>query len=307
MATRGRKPTAAAAAEVIELDDDKVKGAMVAMRDQAQEDLIELVELAGGVQAHQAFELVKNFSSAAQIQLFKRIRESKRIKDLPIRSLTGEVKKFDSIKDACPELFGRTYQSMLDAEERLGLLGEAAYDTASRLRLNSASLRAARALPPEQLETVRLAIANGTSKAEILSVIEDLALKAEEAATEVTEAKAELEAKDQLLTEKNKRIDQLKAAQKKIDRLPPDEQLALLQREATSIMNDALGAIRGGLRQALISLANQGDERSTPFMAGLVGQLQADLSALREEFQLPDVSDAEGLALAGEVAQWAKP
>ena len=72
-------------------------------------------------------------------------------------------------------------------------------------------------------------------------------------------------------------------------------------------MADALGAIRGNFRQALVALADEGDvgADNTVFMAGLVGQLAAELAALREEFDLPDVSNAADQALMAEVAQWA--
>ena len=70
-------------------------------------------------------------------------------------------------------------------------------------------------------------------------------------------------------------------------------------------MNDALGAIRGQLRQALIALQNH-DEDNGVFMAGLVGQLQADLNTLRNEFNLPDVSNAADMQVAADMAQWDK-
>ncbi len=120
--------------------------------------------------------LVKSFASAAQVQIFKRVRESRQIKHLPIRLADGEVKYFHSIKEACPAIFGRTYESLLDAEGRYNLLGEEAYEAATRLHLNDGALRAARALPPEKLEVVRTAITSGSTKAETLSVIEDAVL-----------------------------------------------------------------------------------------------------------------------------------
>ena len=290
------------------VDQEKFAGAMVAMREQAQDEQVELLDLAIGIGALQAFDLMQKFASAAHIKLFKRIRESKQIKHLPIRVADGSSQKFESIKDACPALFGRTYQSMLDAEERYNTFGEEAYETAARLRLNDSALRAARALPPEKLEIVRLAIGNGSTKADVLSVIEDLAEKVEEAIKETAEAKAEIEAKEQLLAEKNKAIDKLKSAQKRIQAATPDEQIAELKKEATAIASDAEGAIIGGLRQALIAIGNHGDERGQQdvFMAGLVGQVQAQLSALRIEFNLPDISNAADQDLAAEVAAWAE-
>ena len=42
-------------------------------------------------------------------------------------------------------------------------------------------------------------------------------------------------------------------------------------------------------------------------MAGLVGQVQAQLNALREEFDLPDTSNAAEQQLAADHAAWNKP
>ena len=117
---------------------------------------------------------------------------------------------------------------------------------------------------------------------------------------------AEKDAVEEVLTAKNASMDKLRAQLKRINKLPPDEALANLQREATAMMNDALGAVRGGMRQALIALKNHGDDDHSLFMAGLVGQVQSDLAALCEEFNLPDVSNAADAQLAAEVAEWSK-
>lgn len=115
------------------------------------------------------------------------------------------------------------------------------------------------------------------------------------------EAKLEKEATDKLLATKDAKINKLS---RHIAKATPDDVLLELQKEATALMADALGCVRGQLRHALIALKNHGDEDHSVFMAGLVGQLQADLSALREEFNLPDLSTAADLQLASEVAQW---
>lgn len=292
------------------IDAEKIGGAMVSMRDQAQQDQEELIELATGIGALQAFDLIQKFASAAHIKLFKRIRESKQIKSLPIRLRDGSSQKFDSIKEACPALFGRTYQSMLDAEEKFDTFGEEVYEGAARLRLNDSALRATRALPPEKLEVVRVAIGNGGTKAEVLSVIEDLAEKVQQAEAATVEAKAELKASEDVLAAKNKTIDKLQRDLKRIEKLPPDEQLAGLKKEATAIATEAEGFILGGLRQALLAINDHPSDSDFAqhgvFMAGLVGQVQAQLTALRNEFNLPDVSNAADQKLAAEMAEWDK-
>ena len=144
-------------------------------------------------------------------------------------------------------------------------------------------------------------------------VIENLAelddfdrMSASQLRAKAREMAAEKDAVEEVLAAKNASMDKLRAQLKRIDKLPPDEALANLQKEATAIMNDALGAVRGGMRQALIALKNHGDDDHSLFMAGLVGQVQADLAALREEFNLPDVSNAADAQLAAEVAEWSK-
>ena len=133
-------------------------------------------------------------------------------------------------------------------------------------------------------------------------------MSASELRAALREAREEKGAVEKVLADKNTAMDKLRAQVKRIEKLPPDEQRQNLMKEATAIAHDALGAIRGGVRAALaaLSVENGQEVRGLDvFMAGLVGQLQAELAALREEFNLPDVSNAADAALAGEVAQWA--
>lgn len=157
-------------------------------------------------------------------------------------------------------------------------------------------------LDDEQIEELEL-----TGQTGELSLDDVATMSVKELRAAVREVRAEKAAVDKVLADKNTAMDKLRAQVKRIATIPPDDALADLQREATSNMNDALGAIRGGLRAALIAMSNHGDERGKQavFMAGLVGQVAAELASLREEFNLPDVSNAADAALAGEVAQWA--
>lgn len=118
------------------------------------------------------------------------------------------------------------------------------------------------------------------------------------------EFEAEREATDKLLADKNAKIDKLS---RHIAKATPDQVLLEVQKEATGFTNEAITCVQGQLRQAFIALKNHGDGGAdhSLFMAGLVGQVQAELAALREEFNLPDISNARDQELAAEVAQWA--
>lgn len=126
------------------------------------------------------------------------------------------------------------------------------------------------------------------------------------------ESRAEHAATQTIADKRQERIDKLERDVLRVQNETADERFIGLQKEATGIAADAQGAVLGGLRQALLALRKHADlhgiaagEYDT-FMAGLVGQVQAQLSAVRDEFNLPDISCAADAQLAAEVAQWAQ-
>lgn len=152
-------------------------------------------------------------------------------------------------------------------------------------------------LDDEQLEELEL-----TGQTGELSLDDVATMSIKELRHAVREARADKEAGDKLLADKNTKIDRLS---RHIQKATPDQVLLELQKEATTLMNDALGCVRGQIRQAFIAIQNHTEADHSVFMAGLLGQLQADVTAVREEFNLPDVSTAADQVLAAEVAQWA--
>lgn len=155
-------------------------------------------------------------------------------------------------------------------------------------------------LDDEQIEELEL-----TGQTGELSLDDIATMSVKELRAALREERQEHKANKQLLQKKNDKIDQLELDQKRIAKMPPDKELAALMDEANRITKDAIGAIRGGVRAALKALKSHPDDNAV-LMAGLVGQIQADLNALRQEFDLPDVSNAADAQLASEVAQWAK-
>jgi hypothetical protein len=154
------------------------------------------------------------------------------------------------------------------------------------------------ALDGDQLEELEL-----TGQTGELALDDVATMSVKELRHAVREARADKEAGDKLLADKNAKIDKLS---RHINKATPDQVLLEIQKEATALMNDALGCVRGQIRQAFTAIKNHTEDDHSVFMAGLLGQLQADVTALREEFNLPDVSNAADQELASEVAQWAK-
>ncbi|MGP1628345.1 MAG: hypothetical protein ACTS8S_00125 [Giesbergeria sp.] len=298
------------------LDQGKLDGAMLAMREQAnaqrEDEDAQLARAAQAVGGALMARLHKQFAHAAEVNMFLQVRDLPLavLRRIPLPEIAdtsanfgstseGEVKKIAdtsaNLEDFCRRVFGRSATTMREEAQNLNLLGEQAYESAARLGISKGALRVTRTLPPEKLEIVRTAIAAGSTKAEVLSVIEDLAEKVEQAEAATAELQADLKAGEEVLAAKNKTIDRLQRELKRIEKLPPDAQLAGLKKEATVIATEAEAMVLGGLRQALLLLNSHGEERGEHgvFMAGLVRQVQAQLGALCHEFNLPEIGDGK--------------
>jgi hypothetical protein len=308
--TAGRKPKKAEVVDVIDpsLDQPKITGAMVQMRAdgvaERQERNAEIFEIGCRVGAIQLAHVQRDFLRAAEIRLFEEIKNFKQYKDLAIRDRDGNLRTAENLVEFCGLVFGVSYSVLAEQSQNLSVLGDSAYESANRLGLNRKQLRLIRSLPDAQRTAVAEAI-QAEGKAEVVAIIEDLAAQLAQAQDDATDAREEVKAKEALIADKSAAADKLRAKLKRVQAAPPDVVLAELHKEATDFMHDANGCIHGQLRQALIAIKNHGEEDHSVFMAGLVGQVQANLTALRDEFALPDVSNAADQALAVQVAQWA--
>lgn len=218
------------------------------------------------------------------------------------------------LKAACPHgefisrldvlgIEGRVAQKFMQSAQKFGKAALTAHLT--KAIGNQTKLFEMLVLDDEQIEELEL-----TGQTGELALDDVATMSVKELRTALRKAKEEKVADDKVSAAKTTKIEKLS---RHIRALTPDGKLKELQAEATDIMNDASGAVRGQLRQALLAINDHydptGGDSINPnrsiFMAGLVGQIQADLNALREEFNLPDVSSAADQQLASETAQWA--
>jgi len=96
--------------------------------------------------------------------------------------------------------------------------------------------------------------------------------------------KTKLERLDAVNDELNEEINKFK-------RLKPDETRAKRHKDAADALSATLGQVKGNFRAALLALHVDGGEQGANaiLMAGMVGQVQAELLALRDEFSLRDI------------------
>lgn len=146
-------------------------------------------------------------------------------------------------------------------------------------------------LDDEQLEELELTGQTGELKLDAVATMSVKELRAE-----VRELMAEKAAKEEILARRAKQINELEEKLSRSKNLPPDAVALELQAECTRSMNDSLGALRGrfawSLRQLDAHEREHNPGNSLAFMAGVVGQVQAELDAIRDSLGIPDVLPA---------------
>jgi len=251
-----------------------------------------------------ALDFVATVANSAILPIYENVKKSKAWQFLR-NPKSGDGRHFESLSEFCEVKLGKSYKRLRELTANRNLIGHEAYDQAEKMGLRQVDYNAIKALPAPDQELIRQAVA-ASSRDEVLDLLQELASRHAQVAAALTkdldDSKKEKTAVEKVLEFKNKQIDQLQLVQA----LPPNEQLPELQKTATGMMHETLGQIRGKLRQAFLALNDHPSATdNSVFMAGLLGQIQREVNALRTEYNLPDVSSAEEQAVMAAAAQWA--
>lgn len=251
-------------------------------------------QLLGQAQVADAFA---RFSLTVSTSKLAHVKENKLYQSLRgMRTADGQQFLRGTWEEFCG-LLGRSHQQVDEDLRNLKAMGAEALDAMSRMGIGYRELRQYRRLDGDQQQLLIEAAKTG-DKAEFLDLAEQLIGKhaAEKKAlmAENESLKADAQASNELLDKKNARIDKLEREKALIARLPPDEALAQLKREASDAAAATEAMVLGRLRQAVIALRDHGAAQGNPtaqdvFAAGLLGQVMTLLIEVRDEFALPDV------------------
>lgn len=142
-------------------------------------------------------------------------------------------------------------------------------------------------LDDEDIEELALTGETGELK------LDDIAgMSVRELRKKVRDLQGEVDAKEKLLTHKNAQIDELAL----VKAAPPHQRMMSLREDLTRQMNDVRGAILGKFTAAIeamdIIYVEEGEPIDLAFLAGTLGQIQADITALRDRFAIPDINPA---------------
>lgn len=216
---------------------------------------VQLAEMVGQLRA---FDFMTRFTGLARLKFLAELKATKAYKGQKAMSPKGELVEMTSFEDVC-EVLGISVSKAKEDLQNLATFGEDFLEASQRLGLGYRQLRQLRALPEDARQLVIEGEAVKESDPEALKdLLEELAARNAAARKEKEELSADLAARDKVLAEKGKKLDDVQAELAKLKSLPPDRRLELeMAREATARkeLDAALLAVLGTATQAL-AIAN---------------------------------------------------
>ncbi|MGE4296962.1 MAG: hypothetical protein AB7E47_02940 [Desulfovibrionaceae bacterium] len=222
----------------------QMQNAAVAM-DTAMLDSYDILKSIGRIEG---IEFTRRVGEVAIAQIFNDVRNSKQYKGLPYRDEKGITRHVGTFEEFCQAFLGKSYNRCLELSQNLHLLGSDLYESAERIGFRAKDYRTLKALPAEDQEVMKQALAS-ESKEQVLDLLQDMAARhaSEKAALTKTAdgLTADLEARDKLMKAKAQQLDKAHIELEKLKSLPPDENERLrLEREAAAAERISKGEIK---------------------------------------------------------------
>jgi|GEM_PF-5250279 hypothetical protein len=227
--------------------------------DAAVLDVADLYKAMGRIEMGHFLQQVQDVVIAKS---FVQIKSDKKYKHLTYRDESGNVKRFQTLEKFCERTFGKSYRRINELANNLHTLGADLYEAAEAVGFKARDYQALKALPAEEQEVVKQALA-ADSKDQVLDILQDLAARHQSeraAAKKKTEdLEADLEARDKLLTDKSEKLDKVSLDLEKLKSLPPNKRarLQLEQEQAAALrINAACVKAEGEINLHLAEVAD---------------------------------------------------
>lgn len=241
-------------------------------------------QLLGQAQMADAFE---QFSRTVRISKLAHIKEHKLYRDIAGMKLrTGSELLKGTWEEFC-NLLGHSADKVDMDITNLKAFGEDALDSMSRMGIGYREMRQYRRLPEDE-KTALIEAAKTGDKDTFLDLAEEVIAKhakEKEALTkQLNEAKADIETKDEVAANNQKRINQLQEKSVLLQRLPADQRAKELCSEITSQQTGIDEEIRTNFYNALQKLVDHSGDNHQSFINAQIQMLQDAVKVLRDEF-----------------------
>ncbi|EAY1559639.1 hypothetical protein DMW62_03465 [Serratia marcescens] len=256
-----------------------------------------LNQLLGQAQMADAFA---QFSLTVRTSKLAFVKENKLYRALKGKK-TPDGQELSGTWDEFCRLLGKSSQHIDEELLNLRVLGEEALESMSRMGIGYRELRQFRRLPDDQ-KSALIEVAKEGDKTALLELAEEMIAKHTK---EKEDLKTDLEISRQTLAEKKDEInalkdqtDELKAKlTRRATTETPDEEGQVLETEATGFKSGVLSALinlKCGF-EALAEHAERTGISHTHIMAGLLDDIEARVIDMRQQFDLPDFREIDGM------------
>ncbi len=255
-------------------------------------DQLQLSEKVGAIKATGFF---KKVATVSEIKMLAEIKESKQYKGLRLYDTNGNCLQVSTWAEFC-QTIGRSHQHIDEDIRNLSAFGEDFLETSQRMGVGYRDLRKLRQLPDSDREVVINDVAvNAGDKETIVELIDDLTAKhaADKAELEkqLADEKAERQATDKVIANKDKKINELSKQLAREETASPYDRATKFAQEISAVETNMLvvfgeidklfQAIREDAELPEILRVNQGQ---------LLVALKAHSNEILDRYQLGDIS-----------------
>lgn len=233
-------------------------------------------------------------ADSAVLSAFTRAKKSK-----AWANLTGcDGRTFSSFDEFCKAKFGHSYRRLAEITANRNSIGEEAFDQAQRLGLRQIDYNMLKALPAPKREIIRQAIAEGSSRDDLVAAIQELAANDQQEiaqlGADLKEAQERIAAKDKVAEKTQKTIQRL---QEEIAGRPAPSPEFVAEKALRDLDTEALACaarIETSLRAQIVAVldADSGVNTALAYQ-GIAAAIGRTLAAVRA------LADDVGVALTG--------
>lgn len=250
-------------------------------------------------------------SQKIAVEAYIELKQNKAFHALTYRDADGKAKNISSLDEFC-QVFLRTSQRRVQQlVSNYHTIGADLYDAAEQLGFRQKDYAALKALPADDQEVIKQAIA-ADSRDDVLNLLQEMAARhaSEKAAlqAEAAEAKETAQARDSVIQGKQKVIatleEDLHKARHRLSIATPDDIGKQLCEETAGIGWSVVGLVNVDLARAFAALdehAQANDCSHAEFMSGVLFEIERALAAIREDYAVKARPDGD------ERPDWTRP
>ncbi|WP_191905939.1 hypothetical protein [Nitrincola iocasae] len=284
-----------------ELDTGKVhelQNTAALMQQNTQEHAL-VNQLLGQAQMADAFG---KFSNTVFTSKLAYVKENKLYKALSGQVNADNLQLSGTWQEFCA-LLGMSDEKANQDIANLKAFGEEALESMSRMGIGYREMRQFRRLPDDE-KSALIEVAQSGDKEAFVEIAEEFISKhhkeKEQLTLQLDESQADYEAIQQITQQKDQKLNELaqelEKTRKRVQTMPADEITSELRQIATASAYEAEVAVMGKLRNTVAALIEHSELTASladshtqrVFLADLVRQVEVQLIAIREDYDLPD-------------------